>query len=102
MDIQPSDEIITTPFTFVSTAETIASMKAKSVFVDIESDTFNIDANLIEGSTLVIPIAKSGKRIIPLTPKALSLIKNATEHVNRYLSNTVNVSETLASILNSY
>ena len=32
----------------------------------------------------------------------LSLIKNATKHVNRYLSNTGNVSETLASILNSY
>ena len=32
LDIQPGDEIITTPFTFISTAETIALMKAKPVF----------------------------------------------------------------------
>ena len=43
MDIQPSDEIITTPFTFISTAETIASMKAKPIFVDIDKYTLNID-----------------------------------------------------------
>jgi UDP-2-acetamido-2-deoxy-ribo-hexuluronate aminotransferase len=47
LDIQPNDEIITTPFTFISTAETIALLKAKPVFVDIENDTFNLDANLI-------------------------------------------------------
>ena len=62
MDIQPSDEIITTPFTFVSTAETIASMKAKPVFVDIESDTFNIDANLIEAA-----ITDKTKAIMPVS-----------------------------------
>ena len=39
LDIQPGDEVITSPFTFISTAETIALMKAKPVFVDIESDT---------------------------------------------------------------
>jgi len=50
MDIQPNDEIITTPFTFIATAETIALMKAKPVFVDIEPDTFNIDTNLIEAA----------------------------------------------------
>ena len=62
MDIQPSDEIITTPFTFVSTAETIALMKAKPVFVDIESDTFNIDANLIETA-----ITDRTKAILPVS-----------------------------------
>lgn len=50
IDIQPEDEIITTPFTFIATAETISLMKAKPVFVDIENDTFNIDANLIEAA----------------------------------------------------
>ena len=50
MDIQPNDEIITTPFTFIATAETVALMKAKPVFVDIDPDTFNIDANLIEAA----------------------------------------------------
>jgi UDP-2-acetamido-2-deoxy-ribo-hexuluronate aminotransferase len=62
MDIQPNDEIITTPFTFIATAETIALMKAKPVFVDIESDTFNIDANLIEAA-----ITDKTKAIMPVS-----------------------------------
>jgi UDP-2-acetamido-2-deoxy-ribo-hexuluronate aminotransferase len=48
LNIKAGDEIITTTFTWISTAETIALLKAKPVFVDIEPDTFNIDANLIE------------------------------------------------------
>ena len=62
MDIQPGDEIITTPFTFIATAETIVLMKAKPVFVDIEPDTFNIDANLIEAA-----ITSKTKAIIPVS-----------------------------------
>ena len=62
MDIQPDDEIITTPFTFIATAETIALMKAKPVFVDIEPDTFNIDANLIEAA-----ITDKTKAIMPVS-----------------------------------
>ena len=62
MDIQPDDEIITTPFTFIATAETIALMKAKPVFVDIESNTFNIDANLIEAA-----ITDKTKAIMPVS-----------------------------------
>jgi len=62
MDIQPNDEIITMPFTFIATAETIALMKAKPVFVDIEPDTFNIDANLIEAA-----ITDKTKAIIPVS-----------------------------------
>ena len=48
IDIKPDDEIITTPFTWISTSEMIALLKARPVFVDIEPDTYNIDANLIE------------------------------------------------------
>jgi UDP-2-acetamido-2-deoxy-ribo-hexuluronate aminotransferase len=81
MDIQPSDEIITTPFTFVSTAETIASMKAKPVFVDIESDTFNIDANLIEAA-----ITDKTKAIIPVSlfgqPADMDTIKVIADKYN--------------------
>ena len=62
LNIQPGDEIITTPFTFVATAETIALMKAKPVFVDIEPDTFNIDANLIEAA-----ITDKTKAIMPVS-----------------------------------
>ena len=61
LDICPGDEIITTPFTFISTAETIALMHAKPVFADIESDTFNIDATKIEAL-----ITNKTKAIMPV------------------------------------
>ena len=48
IEIKPNDEVITTPFTFISTAETIASLKAKPIFVDIEEDTLNIDPKKIK------------------------------------------------------
>ena len=48
LDIKPDDEIITTPFTFIATAETIAFLKAKPVFVDIDEKTYNIDPRKIE------------------------------------------------------
>jgi UDP-2-acetamido-2-deoxy-ribo-hexuluronate aminotransferase len=62
IDIQPGDEVITTPFTWISTGEMIALLKAKPVFVDIEPDTYNIDANLIEKA-----ITKNTKAIMPVS-----------------------------------
>lgn len=48
--IQPGDEVIMPSFTFVSTANAFALRGATPVFVDIRSDTFNIDERLIESS----------------------------------------------------
>lgn len=45
--ITAGDEIITTPFTFISTAEVISLLGAKPVFVDIDTNTYNINPSLI-------------------------------------------------------
>jgi UDP-2-acetamido-2-deoxy-ribo-hexuluronate aminotransferase len=62
LDIKPGDEVITTPFTFVATAEVIVLLGAKPVFVDVEVDTGNIDASLIEAK-----ITNKTKAIIPVS-----------------------------------
>ena len=61
LDVQPGDEIITTPFTFIATAETIALMKATPVFVDIEESSYNLDSSKIEAA-----ITKKTKAIMPV------------------------------------
>jgi UDP-2-acetamido-2-deoxy-ribo-hexuluronate aminotransferase len=50
LDIQPGDEVITVPYTWISTAEVIALLRAKPVFVDILPDTFNMDPALVEAA----------------------------------------------------
>ena len=60
--IKPGDEVITTPFSFIATAEVIVLLGAKPVFVDIEPDTCNINAALIEAK-----ITDKTKAIIPVS-----------------------------------
>jgi UDP-2-acetamido-2-deoxy-ribo-hexuluronate aminotransferase len=48
LDLKPGDEVITTPFTFAATAETIALLGGVPVYVDIDPNTLNIDASKIE------------------------------------------------------
>ena len=62
LEIGPGDDVITSPFTFVSTAEVIALVGATPVFVDVEPDTANMDAALLEAA-----ITPRTKAIMPVS-----------------------------------
>ena len=66
LDIKPGDEIITTPFTFIATAEVIAFLGATPVFVDIDESTYNIDSTKIESkitskTKIIMPVSLFGQ-----------------------------------------
>ncbi len=64
--LQPGDEVITTPFTFAATAEVIVLLGGKPVYADIEPDTCNIDASLVEAkitprTRAIMPVSLYGQ-----------------------------------------
>ena len=66
LNIKAGDEIITTPFTFIATEEMIVLLGAKPVFVDVEPDTCNINADLIDSKSTsktkaIIPVSLYGQ-----------------------------------------
>jgi len=72
LDIRPGDEVITTPFTFVATAETIAFAGAVPVFTDINADTCLMNTDQIEGlitekTKAIIPVHLYGQ-MVPMEP----------------------------------
>jgi perosamine synthetase len=60
-NIKPGDEVITTPFTFIASANSILYAGATPVFVDIDPRTFNIDVDQIEAA-----ITSKTKAILPV------------------------------------
>jgi dTDP-4-amino-4,6-dideoxygalactose transaminase len=50
LDIQPGDEVVTTPFTFFASAGEVARLNARPVFVDIEPSSFNMDPDKLEAA----------------------------------------------------
>jgi UDP-2-acetamido-2-deoxy-ribo-hexuluronate aminotransferase len=62
LGIGAGDEVITVPYTWISTAEVIALLGAKPVFVDIRSDTWNMDESLLETA-----ITDKTKAIMPVS-----------------------------------
>ncbi len=62
LDVGPGDEVITVPFTWISTAEVIKLVGATPVFVDIQAETYNMDADQLERA-----ISKKTKAIIPVS-----------------------------------
>jgi UDP-2-acetamido-2-deoxy-ribo-hexuluronate aminotransferase len=63
LGIRPGDEIITTPFTFIATAEVIVLLGAVPVFVDVDARTGNLDPALVE--------ARIGARTRAIMPVSL-------------------------------
>jgi dTDP-4-amino-4,6-dideoxygalactose transaminase len=61
LEINPGDEVLTTPFTFFSTAGSVARVGVKPVFVDVDPDSYNIDPGRIEEK-----ITEKTKAIIPV------------------------------------
>ena len=61
LEVGPGDEVVTVSYTWISTAEVIALVGAKPVFVDIDPDTWNMDPSQLEGV-----ITKRTKAIIPV------------------------------------
>ena len=62
LGIGPGDEVITPGFTYIATAETVALLGAKPVYVDIDPRTYNLDPTLLEAA-----ITPRTKAIIPVS-----------------------------------
>ena len=84
LDIGEGDEVISTAFTFVATSESIGIVGAKPVFVDIDPDTFNLDATKIEEA-----ITPKTKAIIPVhlygQPCDMDLITDIAKRHNLFV-----------------
>lgn len=76
--IGPSDEVITTPYTFTATAEVVRYLGANPVFVDIDPETFNIDPTKIEAA-----VTSRTKAIIPVHFAGLACEMDAIFQVAR-------------------
>lgn len=66
LELNPGDEVITSPFTFIATIEVISLLKLKPVLVDVDPDTFNIDATKIEAAVtnktrVILPVHLFGQ-----------------------------------------
>ena len=90
LNIGPGDEVITVPFTWISTAEVIMAVGAKPVFVDIEADSYNMNPDLLESainenSKAIMPVSLFGQmpdleRIVKIAEKyELPVIEDAAQ-----------------------
>ena len=78
LGVKAGDEVITTPFSFISTSETIALLGATPVYVDIDPDTYNLNPLLLESA-----ITDRTRAIIPVSlygqPADFSLINEISD-----------------------
>jgi len=80
-NVKPGDVIITTPFTFIATAEVISLLGARPVFADIDPKTFNIDPKKLEETVVRLPSPLRGgaKGIIAVDLFGLFVIEDAAQ-----------------------
>lgn len=83
LNIQPGDEVITTPFTFIATAEVISAVGATPVFVDIEAETFNlnlaqVEAAITERTRVILPVHLFGQPVDMTRLMAIAQAHNLT------------------------
>ena len=92
LNLAPSDEVITTPFTFFATAGAIHNAGATPVFADIDPDTFNIDPAAVEAAVTprtraVVPVHLYGQlaameRLLPLaSARGIAIIEDACQAI---------------------
>ena len=93
LDIKKGSEVITSPFSFIASANCALFEDAKPVFVDVEEDTFNMNADLIEekitkNTSAIIPVHIFGQacdieKVMNLAKKNdLKVIEDACESIN--------------------
>lgn len=99
LDLKPGDEVITSSFTFIATAEVIALLQLQPVLVDADPDTFNIDPDKVEeaitGKTrVIIPVHLFGQctdmdRIMEIADKHnLAVVEDTCQAIGAdYISN---------------
>jgi len=88
LELQPGDEVITTPFTFVATAEVLALLGLKPVFVDVNPGTFNIDIEKIEAvitsrTRAILPVHLFGQSVNMQQVMAIALCGGGCRPVTR-------------------
>lgn len=100
LGLQPGDEVITTPLTFVATANNIVLAGAKPVFVDVDPDTLNIDvaqvaAAITPRTKVILPVHFAGlpvdlKPLYELAEQhGLRVIEDAAHAVGSYYDNKI-------------
>lgn len=81
LGIGPGDEVITSTFTFIATAEAIEYVGAKPVFVDIDAETFNLDPAAVEAALTpatraIIPVHLFGRPADMAQMQAIAIANN--------------------------